>query len=298
MARGIDLMPWRARRQRARPAFPPDSFVPGAGPDFLCIGAQKAGTTWLYQQLEAHEDFWMPPQKELHYLTDRGLAPIQTTRRDADERDAHFFEQLRELGTRPWLDLPDYGQLFAAKGSLLSGDITPAYSMLPDEIIALVRRTFPNLKVIFLARDPVERVWSQISLAVRMGGIPDFDVNDPEAAIRCALHPLVIPRSYPSVIAARWRRHVPANQFRVYFFDDLQRDPAALRASIVTFLGADTAKGSEIARPGQNVASTLKKLPFSDRVRTRLAEFFAEELKACAAELGGAATAWPERYFG
>ena len=39
-----------------------------ACPDFLCVGAQKAGTSWLYRQLEPHPDFWMPPVKELHYL--------------------------------------------------------------------------------------------------------------------------------------------------------------------------------------------------------------------------------------
>ena len=37
-------------------------------PDFLCVGAQKAGTSWLYRQLEPHPDFWMPPVKEFHYL--------------------------------------------------------------------------------------------------------------------------------------------------------------------------------------------------------------------------------------
>ncbi len=37
-------------------------------PDFLGIGAQKSGTTWLYQNLAAHPQVWMPPVKELHYL--------------------------------------------------------------------------------------------------------------------------------------------------------------------------------------------------------------------------------------
>ena len=40
----------------------------GARPDFLCVGVHKGGTTWLYQQLESHPDFWMPPLKELHYF--------------------------------------------------------------------------------------------------------------------------------------------------------------------------------------------------------------------------------------
>jgi hypothetical protein len=39
-----------------------------ACPDFLCVGAQKGGTSWLYRQLERHPDFWMPPVKEFHYL--------------------------------------------------------------------------------------------------------------------------------------------------------------------------------------------------------------------------------------
>jgi hypothetical protein len=39
-----------------------------ACPDFLCVGAQKGGTSWLYRELERHPDFWMPPVKELQYL--------------------------------------------------------------------------------------------------------------------------------------------------------------------------------------------------------------------------------------
>src|SRR5207245_8007632 len=48
-----------------------------AGPDFLCVGAHKGGTTWLYQQLDSHPDFWMPPVKELHYLDQ--LSRVQRT---------------------------------------------------------------------------------------------------------------------------------------------------------------------------------------------------------------------------
>jgi hypothetical protein len=37
-------------------------------PDFLCIGAQKAGTSWLYQNLQEHPGIWLPPIKEIHYF--------------------------------------------------------------------------------------------------------------------------------------------------------------------------------------------------------------------------------------
>jgi hypothetical protein len=38
------------------------------GPDFLVIGAQRAGTTWLHQVLRRHPSLWLPPVKELHYF--------------------------------------------------------------------------------------------------------------------------------------------------------------------------------------------------------------------------------------
>ena len=38
------------------------------GPDFICIGLQKAGSRWLYEQLREHPDFWMPPIKELRFF--------------------------------------------------------------------------------------------------------------------------------------------------------------------------------------------------------------------------------------
>ena len=37
-------------------------------PHFLCIGSQKAGTSWLFEQIRQHPDIWMPPIKELHYF--------------------------------------------------------------------------------------------------------------------------------------------------------------------------------------------------------------------------------------
>ena len=109
-----------------------------------------------------------------------------------DDRDACFVESIKDLSMRSHIDLDRYGQLFSHKGSLLSGDISPAYSTLSDEIIERVVDHFPNLKVVFLARDPVERAWSQLSMGVRLGMINKFDATDPEevdlqfADSRCA----------------------------------------------------------------------------------------------------------------
>ena len=167
--------------------------------------------------------------------------------------------------------------------------------MLPDEIIAMVTRQFPEAKVIFLARDPVERAWSQISMSVQTGGRLPFDVNDSAEVVRRLLHPGVVQRSYPSMTVARWRRHVAPGQFGLFFFDDLKNQPAELCRSIIAFLGGDPDKPSNRIRPEDNHNSG-KTLPLSEEVRVHLAEFFARELRACSVELGGPATDWPSRY--
>src|SRR5204862_5410398 len=108
--------------------------------------------------------------------------------RERDERDARFLERLQKLSERSYIDLEQYAQLFAPKGSRLSGDISPTYSMLNDEVIERIVHYLPDVKVIFLARDPVERAWSQLSMGVRREMIQPFDASDPDEVIRNLLN--------------------------------------------------------------------------------------------------------------
>ncbi|MEY2546227.1 MAG: hypothetical protein QOG48_1344 [Verrucomicrobiota bacterium] len=273
------------------------------GPDFICIGAQKAGTGWLYDQLRAHPDFWMPPLKELHYFDRAGRSArelrsestdrIAEARRQArNEDDLRFLDLFTQLRGKEDVDLVTYAALFATKGERLAGDITPGYSALEETMVRRVVESFAGTKIIFFARDPVERAWSQLSMWVRHGVIErgkiDIDgfLNDP--AVRA--------RSFPSKIVARWRQFVRPELFRVYFFDDLVRDAAGLRHEIISFLGRDAEKPSGDLSPDYNPKARKEKLELKPEMRARLADFFKDELHVCAAELGGPAVDWPRRY--
>src|SRR3954466_11611689 len=157
----------------------------GHGPDFICIGLPKAGTGWLYDQLEAHPAFWMPPVKELVYLNrehprlkfvdGNGEAVPRLEERERlvhrtnlDERDQGFLRYAATCRGLP-RDLERYAKLFQFKGALLSGDITPPYWALPTDIIVQVAARFPQTKIIVVLRDPVDRPWSRISMAHRAG---------------------------------------------------------------------------------------------------------------------------------
>ncbi len=276
--------------------------VAHSGPDFLCVGAQKAGTSWLYDQLRAHPDFWMPPVKGLHYFSSRrGLSLARNRRRKLqknarDDRDVRFLDAMEALSERPEIDFEGYATLFEPKGALISGDITPAYSTLHDEVVECIATRFPRLHVIFLARDPVERVWSQLCMLVRHQTVSPFNPDDVDAVMRNILRPEVLLRSYLSQIVARWRRHIHPTRLHVYFFDDLKREPVKLRQSVMEFLGADSQKLSGDLPADHNQKAQLKKLPLPDEVRSQIVRFFTSELKACAAELGGAAREWLARY--
>ena len=272
------------------------SHADGARPDFLCIGAHKGGTTWLYQQLDSHPDFWMPPFKELHYFDQLASVQRASSPRCRDERDLRFLESIKNLSAKPYMDLEHYARLFEPKGSLLSGDISPNYSTLTNEVIRQVAGYFPTLKVIFLARDPVERVWSHLSMEVRYRQIEPVDVTNIDEVNRNLVRRGLLLRSYPSAVVARWKRHVHPDRFRIYFFDDLQGNPTELRRSILRFLDADPDQPGSRVMADNNGWAGMEKLPLTDEVRSHLARFFKKELKTCAARLGGPARDWPARY--
>ena len=238
----------------------------------------------------------MPPVKELHYLDNLNRTKRFRPPRSHDDCDVAFLESIKDLSQRCYIDLERYGDLFRHKGARLSGDISPAYSTLNDEVIERVLNYFPGLKVIFIARDPVERAWSQLSMGVRLGMISRFDATDADEVVRNLLNPGVLARSHPSKIVARWKRYVRPESFRVYFFDDLEKNPAELRCSILSFLGGDPNKSSGCSKAEHNRDAGRDKLPLTAKVRSRVAEFFEQELKACAVELGGHAKKWPARY--
>ena len=84
--------------------------------------------------------------KELHYFDQLSRTNRVSPPRRRDERDVRFLENMKNLSARPAIDLENYGRLFRSKGPLLSGDVTPAYSMLDDEIIQQITSYFPNLR--------------------------------------------------------------------------------------------------------------------------------------------------------
>jgi hypothetical protein len=284
-----------------------------SGPDFLCIGMHKAGTQWLYDQTQAHPDFWMPPIKELHYFErgenggDMALDIVQGERRTyrsprlkwrdiTDPRDRAFISEMAAECGRP-VDLDAYGALFRHKGGLISGDITPQYGSIEEGLVEGIARRFPETTIILLVRDPVARAWSHISQWDRR---EKFNVNRLRSRekFRAFLDRSKKLDRFSSAArtAECWTRHVRKDKFHFFFFDDIALQPDVVRGDILRLLGADPAKSSGELDPGHNRKAGNRKLEFTREVELELAGRFKEELAACARIFGGHAKTWAAKY--
>jgi hypothetical protein len=222
-------------------------------PRFLGIGAQKAGTTWLYQNLRAHPDVWLPPEKELHYFDEKRSARGATltrmvgrsseaarwrrqfrrhARRTVRATSMHELRWLRNYFFGAWDDRW-YVSLFAHAGERVSGEITPSYAILGSEEVAQARRVVPEARIVLLMRNPIERAWSHAMMEVRNRSSSDADVSR-------LLHQFESPRSRLRTDYLRtieiWSEHYPAEQIFVGFFEDVHFHPEALLGRICAFL--------------------------------------------------------------
>lgn len=287
------------------------------GPDFMCVGMHKGGTRWLSDQLQHHADFWMPPIKELHYF-DKGrkrgrnaLQALQYARgesdrpktqsnksREWDERDFAFLEEMAGQIDKP-LRFQPYARMFQNKGSLKSGDITPHYCSLEEDLIAAINGHFPDLRIVLLVRDPIKRAWSNLSQLARNGGFDETILERPDR-----FHHFLESNEhfnrlcYASRAATTWSRYVDADRFRYFFMDDIAADAARVRKDILLFLDADPEKPSGALPPDHNPKSKYKKLEMSPAIGEILVDFFADELRACATVFGGHANTWQAEYLG
>jgi len=147
-------------------------------PHFLCIGAQKAATSWLYAILKQHPNVWMPPIKEVHFFDRlakqrldlrryRGIA--EKRRRLAVEQglDAELIDYFGRVSSYDEASLDWYREVFSwpVAPDVKIGDITPAYLDIPEQTVRYAREQLGDIKIIVIVRHPLDRELSQLRMA-------------------------------------------------------------------------------------------------------------------------------------
>ena len=267
-------------------------------PSFLIIGAQRAGTTSLFEHLQDHPDFGSPRSadrsvywaKELHFFDenfDKGLDwyraffPLHSTR-----------ERRRRRG-----------------GDLVAGEATPYYLFHPA-VPGRVASSLPDVRLVAILRDPVERAYSHYQLAratgrerlsfeealdkepKRLAGVEAWLSSRPPTArgghpnYRHHRRRAYVARGYYAEQLTRWFEHLPREQLLVVRAEDLFARTQETYSEVLRFVGLRdwTLKNLE-ARNRQSYA------PMDPDTRQRLEEHYAEP-NARLAELLG----WPEAW--
>ncbi len=175
--------------------------------NFLGIGAQKAGTTWLYEQLHRHPQLAFPLGKE-----------------------AHFWNRPHDAAA-----VADYLGRFASVDAV-AGEITPAYGMLPIETIREIHRHAPRLRLMYLIRNPIERAWSSALMALQRAEMTLDEASDPWFSDHFHSAGSRQRGDYQACLQ-NWRAVFPSDQLLVLRFEQIVTEPESLLNRCFQHLG-------------------------------------------------------------
>ncbi|MEM0987214.1 MAG: sulfotransferase [Pseudomonadota bacterium] len=177
-------------------------------PDFAVIGAMRAGTTQLYELLRQHPGICVPQMKETDFFCSH-----KSVARGLD-----------------W-----YWRQFSDEGALW-GDISPNYAKtdVNPDAAALLHDANPDMKLFFIARDPVDRAVSHYNMAQLVGDTP----GDPHRLLSSWSGKHILHASqYYTCLLPFWERF--GEQITILDFDTLVRAPDTVIAKMCEALGIE-----------------------------------------------------------
>jgi len=190
-------------------------------PDFLGIGALKAGTTYLDAMLRSHPETCMP----------------------AGLKEVEFFNRHYERGPQ-W-----YEQKFRGCGGRVRGEVSPQY-LFDAGAAARIAALLPAARLVLTVRDPVERAYSQYKHWVQetayRGSFDSFLVDHPGAVERGRYFALL--RPYLDCFAR--------DQVLIVVFDDLVQRPVPTMQEVYGFVGVDPRHVPPAADEAMNVSGS------------------------------------------
>lgn len=191
-------------------------------PNFLIIGAQKSGTTSLYYYLKQHPDIFMYPGKEIH-----------------------FFTYMQEPISDCHISIAEYQSLFSnVKGQRAVGEASPSYiysKAAPERIKAYN----PDMRLIAVLRNPVDRAYSNYLHALRRGQEPLEDfcqaLQAEEERITNGWNFMFhyVAKGYYSEQLRRYYQHFDKTLLKIILLEDLRKAPSSTIKGIYQFLQVD-----------------------------------------------------------
>jgi hypothetical protein len=231
--------------------------------NFLGIGAQKCGTTWLFRALSRHPSVRFPAGKEVHFWD-----------RPGDRREEWYWQQF-------------------ADQAHINGEITPAYGCLPREKIQRIQSWRPDLKLIYLIRNPIDRAWSAARMALSRAELLHNEVSDQWFIDHFRSSGSMARGDFETCIR-QWQSVYPVSQLLVLRFESIIDDPIGTVNRCLDHIGVQSKLSS------QDREALASRVFSGDNVRIRpslipvLQEIYAPRISSLEAFLGEDLRAWSQ----
>ena len=198
-------------------------------PNFLIIGAPKAGTTTLFNLLKQHPDIYFSPLKEPHFFS-HGLSGNTSV-------SVEKFGKLQS----PITDLDDYSSLFKdVKKESAIGEASTSY-LIHDQAPERIKHFLPQTKLIAVLRNPVQRAYSAFLMKCRIQGVEMTDTEDLLKRFQ-----VEVEKSYSSnntgLYSSKLKNYLKYfswEQLQIFLFEDLKYSPETVVEEAFLFLGVD-----------------------------------------------------------
>ena len=204
-------------------------------PDFMIIGPQRTGTTWLHAHLRFHPQVMLSEPKELYFFSS---LKTRNPKRFVSDELAHYLQFFRDP---LWLRAAKTGRSLwkhrQVYHPVVRGEATASYAALDPDVIADITALNPDLRAILMIRDPIERAWSHAKKdLVRNRKRKLAEVGDDEfwAFFR---DPYQLRCSRYLEQHDHWAAQLRPGHLFVGAFDDIATRPEALMLDVMRFLG-------------------------------------------------------------
>lgn len=180
-------------------------------PDFLYVGAGKAGSSWMFEILREHPDVFVPGIK-----------------------DIMFFDRYYDRGMAWYLD-----HFRGAADEMAVGELSHDY-FLSERYARRIREQLPGVKILFCLREGVERTFSEYLYDRTLFQFASYreykcGLSFEEFAVR----PEVVNRGDYFNNMKPFYDLFPRERIMVFFYDDLKAFPREFARRLYSFLGVD-----------------------------------------------------------
>ncbi len=244
-------------------------------PNFFIVGAEKSGTTSLYDQLNMHTDIFMSPIKEPNYFS-KDIEPLDHEHKRVD-LDKYFNQKILSQEHMAYIrDLDQYLRLFSKSVNAKAvGESSVSYlfsTVAAKEIFEFN----PDSKIIIILRNPVERAFSAYKMDLGIGRIK---MSFSEAVKST---PRYLERGLYYHQLQRYFDVFPQENIRVYLFDDL-KDTKNIMSDLSLFLGLNDEFNISTEKVSNASMSpkyeVLNNLIYSLGIKSFIGKYFPKNLK-------------------